>query len=165
MRAEPPITDDIVFHAQQAAEKSLKAVLSWHRIPFRKTHNLVELGEACCRIDKGLEPLLRRVAPLTEYAWKFRYPGDPAEPSAEEARGALTSGWVARGSKWVKVQGPIAPPLRFLPFTWTPPPDGCMRSRWGSSPHFRSSAQPARADCNKRRFSRSALIRNTQPCA
>jgi len=90
LQADPPFTDDIVFHAQQAAEKSLKAFLSWHRIPFRKTHNLVELGEACCQIDQGLEPLLRRAAPLTEYAWKFRYPGDPEEAGRDEATSALT---------------------------------------------------------------------------
>lgn len=89
LQANPPFAGDIVFHAQQAAEKSLKAFLSWHRIPFRKTHNLVELGEACCQIDRSLEPLLRRAAPLTEYAWKFRYPGDPEEPPAEEAATAL----------------------------------------------------------------------------
>ena len=28
-----------------------------------------------------LEPVLRSSAPLTEYAWKFRYPGDPDEPA------------------------------------------------------------------------------------
>jgi HEPN domain-containing protein len=91
LRADPPFSEDIVFHSQQAAEKSLKAFLSWHRVPFRKTHNLVELGEACCRIDQSLEPLLRRAAPLTEYAWKFRYPGDPEEPTAEEAGTALAT--------------------------------------------------------------------------
>jgi HEPN domain-containing protein len=89
LRADPPFADDIVFHSQQAAEKSLKAFLSWHRIPFRKTHNLVELGEACCRVDPGLEPPLRRAAPLTEYAWKYRYPGDPEEAGEEEAASAL----------------------------------------------------------------------------
>jgi HEPN domain-containing protein len=88
-QADPPFADDIAFHAQQATEKALKAFLSWHHTPFRKTHNLVELGEACCQIDPGLEPLLRLAAPLTEYAWKFRYPGDPEEPTAEEATGAL----------------------------------------------------------------------------
>ena len=88
LRAHPPFADDIVFHAQQAVEKLLKAFLSWHHIPFRKTHNLIELGEACCQVDQTLEPLLRRAAPLTEYAWKFRYPGDPAEASAEEAASA-----------------------------------------------------------------------------
>ena len=91
MQADPPFNEDIVFHAQQAAEKSLKAFLSWHRIPFRKTHNLVELGEACRGIDQSLEPLLRRAAPLTEYAWKFRHPGDPEEASAEEAAAALAT--------------------------------------------------------------------------
>ena len=56
-----------------------------------QTHNLVELGEACCQIDQSLDPLLRRAAPLTEYAWKFRYPGDPEEATAEEAAEALAT--------------------------------------------------------------------------
>lgn len=29
------------------------------------------------------------MVPLTEYAWRFRYPGDPVEPSEDEAREAL----------------------------------------------------------------------------
>jgi HEPN domain-containing protein len=87
--AEPPILDDIVFHAQQAAEKSLKGLLAWHDRPFRKTHDLVELGHACTELDRTLESLLRRAAPLTEYAWRFRYPGDPEEPGEDEARSAL----------------------------------------------------------------------------
>ena len=91
LQADPPFSEDIVFHSQQAAEKSLKAFLSWHRIPFRKTHNLVELGEACCQIDQSLESLLRRAAPLTECAWKFRYPGDPEEATAGEAGTALAT--------------------------------------------------------------------------
>ena len=89
LRADPPFVEDILFHSQQAAEKSLKAFLSWHGLPFRKTHNLVELGEACGHIDQSLESLFRRAAPLTEYAWKFRYPGDPEEPSVQEATDAL----------------------------------------------------------------------------
>ncbi len=40
----PPLTGDMVFHAQQLVKKSLKAFLSWHDQPFRKTHSLVELG-------------------------------------------------------------------------------------------------------------------------
>jgi hypothetical protein len=67
----------------------MKAFLSWHLVSFRKTHNLVELGEACTRIDPALEPLLRAAAPLTEYAWRFRYPGDPEDASAKEAADAL----------------------------------------------------------------------------
>jgi HEPN domain-containing protein len=91
LKAEPPFADDIVFHAQQAVEKTLKAYLSYNQVPFRKTHNLVELGHACAQIDQRLEPLLRRAAPLSEYAWKFRYPGDPHEATSEEAADALVA--------------------------------------------------------------------------
>jgi len=87
--AQPPLTSDIVFHAQQAAEKAMKGLLSWHDRPFRKTHNLVELGEACATVDGTLENLLRRAAPLTEYAWKFRYPGEPDTPPPDESEAAL----------------------------------------------------------------------------
>lgn len=87
--AKPPITPDVVFHAQQLVEKALKAFLTWHDQPFRKTHNLVELGGQCVAIEPLLEPLLRRAAPLTEYAWRFRYPGEPEEPTVAEAEEAV----------------------------------------------------------------------------
>ena len=50
LQAKPPLTADSVFHAQQAAEKSIKGFLSWHDRPFRKTHNLVEIGEQAAAI-------------------------------------------------------------------------------------------------------------------
>jgi HEPN domain-containing protein len=87
--ADPPFLEDVVFHSQQAVEKALKGFLTWHGVTFRKTHNLVELGESCVSVDPTLEPLLRSAAPLTEYAWKFRYPGEPNEPSLQEADDAL----------------------------------------------------------------------------
>ncbi|NPV58779.1 MAG: HEPN domain-containing protein [Actinobacteria bacterium] len=90
LTADPPITPDIVFHAQQLVEKSLKGFLSWNDVPFRKTHNLVELGEQCSKLDSTLETLLRKAAVLTEYAWKFRYPGELEEPTSQEAEEALT---------------------------------------------------------------------------
>ena len=31
--AEPPIVDDALFHAQQAAEKAIKGFLVWHEQP------------------------------------------------------------------------------------------------------------------------------------
>ena len=87
--ATPPLTGDMVFHAQQLVGKSLKPFLSWHDRPFRKTHSLVELGQQCAQLQPELEPLLREAAPLTEYAWKFRYPGEEEEPALEEADAAL----------------------------------------------------------------------------
>ncbi len=89
LTAQPPLTADIVFHCQQLAEKSLKAFLVWHNVPFRKTHNLVEIGQQCSAIEPTLPSLLRRAARLTEYAWRFRYPGEPEEPPVPEAKGAL----------------------------------------------------------------------------
>jgi hypothetical protein len=43
--------------------------------PFRKTHDLAEIGRQCAAIDVSLEPLLKRAESLTAYAWAFRYPG------------------------------------------------------------------------------------------
>jgi HEPN domain-containing protein len=87
--AQPPLSGDMAFHAQQAAEKAMKGFLTWHDRPFRKTHNLIEIGEACTAADSTLDALLRRAAPLTEYAWKFRYPGEPELPPLNEAEAAL----------------------------------------------------------------------------
>jgi HEPN domain-containing protein len=89
LTAVPPLTDDIVFHAQQAAEKAMKGYLSWYDQPFRKTHDLAEIGRQCAALDGSLEPLLRRAENLTVYAWAFRYPGEAEVPSVEESRSAL----------------------------------------------------------------------------
>jgi HEPN domain-containing protein len=89
--AKPALTRDAAFHAQQAAEKAMKGFLMWHGRPFRKTHNLVELGEQCLQMDSTLEVILRKAAPLTEYAWKFRYPGEAEAPSARICRDALAT--------------------------------------------------------------------------
>jgi HEPN domain-containing protein len=80
---------DIMFHAQQAAEKAMKAFLAYHDVPFRKTHHLDELGQQCLAIDPTLNVIAHAAAPLTEYAWRFRYPGDSDEPERAEAEEAL----------------------------------------------------------------------------
>ena len=89
LRAEPPFLAEVVFHAQQAVEKTLKGFLTFHGRIFRKTHNLVELGGASSAIAPALDALLAKAAPLTEFAWKFRYPGETEQPSLNEARDAL----------------------------------------------------------------------------
>ncbi len=58
-------------------------------VPFRKTHNLRESGEACARVDESLVSLAQRAEDLTQFAWVFRYPGEPEQPSREEAEAAL----------------------------------------------------------------------------
>jgi HEPN domain-containing protein len=62
-KADPPFLADIVFHAQQAVEKSMKAFLTWHSTPFRKTHLLEELGESCLTLDSTLRPVRTRRYP------------------------------------------------------------------------------------------------------
>ena len=52
-------------------------------------HDLAEIGRRCAGIDPSLESLLMRAASLTQYAWRFRYPGEPQEPSVEEAKRAI----------------------------------------------------------------------------
>jgi HEPN domain-containing protein len=89
LAAPPPLLDDAAFHCQQAVEKCLKAFLMWHGVPFRKTHSLEELGEQCLDLDTTLMKLVDRAVPLTEFAWKFRYPGEPEEPSIQEVQEAL----------------------------------------------------------------------------
>lgn len=89
LTASPPLFADAVFHCQQVVEKTLKAFLMWHNIPFRKTHSLEELGEQCLDLDQSMKSLIDKAVPLTEYAWKFRYPGEPEEPSREEAQESL----------------------------------------------------------------------------
>jgi HEPN domain-containing protein len=86
---DPPYCGDAMFHAQQAAEKALKAFLAWHESPFRKTHDLRELFGACCGADPSLVSLGERAEGLTPYAWVFRYPGESEEPTREEAENAL----------------------------------------------------------------------------
>ena len=89
-KTEPPLLEDVVFHCQQAAEKALKGFLTWHGSPFGKTHNLEEIGEQCLKLDTTLKEVVDRATPLTAYAWKFRYPGEPEGPSPKEADDALT---------------------------------------------------------------------------
>jgi HEPN domain-containing protein len=87
--ATPPFVRDALFHCQQGVEKAMKALLTWHDAAFRKTHNLEELGELCVTIDGTLAAAIEEVAPLSEYASRFRYPGAPWEPTTQEARESL----------------------------------------------------------------------------
>ena len=89
LAADPPLTGDAAFHCQQAVEKALKAFLTHHDHVFRKTHDIGELGVACLAFEPSLEDLLRRATPLTEYAWRFRYPGEVFEPATEEVGEAV----------------------------------------------------------------------------
>jgi HEPN domain-containing protein len=85
----PPLLDVAVYHAQQAAEKALKAFLTWRDEPFRRVHDLGELTRQCAGLDPDFLTLQVTAALLTPYAVAFRYPGAVLEPSAPDAEAAL----------------------------------------------------------------------------
>ena len=80
--------DTACFHAQQAAEKFLKAFLTHFTVMFPATHNLARLVELSARIDPSLRELTATVEPLTPYAVETRYDDQfwPNRDVAENAR-------------------------------------------------------------------------------
>lgn len=87
VRRKRPWTYGACFHAQQCAEKYLKAILVTHRQEFPKVHDLLALNTLCVQagVLTGLDPALLDV--LSAYAVRIRYPGD--DPTLEEARQAV----------------------------------------------------------------------------
>jgi predicted nucleotidyltransferase/HEPN domain-containing protein len=85
----PPFLGMTLFHCQQAAEKALKAFLACHDEPFAKPHKIGDIGVACLRFDPTLTDFGARAASLTDYAWKFRYPGGGPLPSVEATRDSV----------------------------------------------------------------------------
>lgn len=65
----------LLFHAQQAVEKSLKAVLTRYEIEFPYTHSLPRLVELIPE-SLGHRELLLSATVLTEFAVLTRYPGE-----------------------------------------------------------------------------------------
>lgn len=82
------LPEDLCFHAQQAAEKALKAVLIASSIPFPRTHNITRLLELIPE-DRVIPELVREAVVLTDYAVASRYPGAYEPVDEEERREAL----------------------------------------------------------------------------
>jgi HEPN domain-containing protein len=76
------LLEDLCFHAQQTAEKALKAVLVFRSVPFPRTHNIRTLIDL---LPEGSDlPEEAKGAPiLTDFAVLTRYPGD-FEPVTEQ---------------------------------------------------------------------------------
>lgn len=67
--------EQICFHAQQAAEKAIKAVLLSCEIGFPFTHDIEELLEVAESNGVELPDSIRNAGILTPYAVETRYPG------------------------------------------------------------------------------------------
>lgn len=84
----PPET--ICFLAQQGAEKYLKGYLVWQGVPFRKVHDLLEILNACRRVDDAFRKLEADCRMLNPYSVGVRYPGYPVDCTKEDACDALS---------------------------------------------------------------------------
>ena len=84
-----PLNSRAAFCAQQAAEKSLKGLLTFRKIPFKKTHDVRELGSQCAAGDRELMDATHCAAALSRFAVEGRYPGEWPTPTNEEAHKAL----------------------------------------------------------------------------
>ena len=74
-----PNYDGICFHAQQCAEKYLKARLCEADISFSKIHDLVILLEQALVAEPEWETFREDLAYLSDFAVTFRYPGESAD--------------------------------------------------------------------------------------
>jgi len=83
------LSSQVCFHAQQAAEKSIKAILLFQGIEFPLTHDLEELLEIAEDHGMAIPAKVRQTSNLTPYAVETRYPGFSGEIKADEVRNAL----------------------------------------------------------------------------
>lgn len=80
--------EHLCFHAQQAAEKALKAVLVAEGIRFPRTHDLAYLLDLLPS-HATVPPSLIDLALLTKFAVLQRYPGDAPPVTGADRRHAL----------------------------------------------------------------------------
>jgi len=83
-----PLTDIIYFHAQQAAEKYMKAYLIWLDIEFQKTHDVEDLVVVASKKDPPILKLKDSGAELSAFAVEARYP-EFEEPSLIDTKNAV----------------------------------------------------------------------------
>ncbi len=78
-----------MFHAQQAAEKALKAVYQHYSRVLRYTNDLDELIAGLEDEGISVPSEVADATVLTSYAWEARYPGLSEPITIEEYREAL----------------------------------------------------------------------------
>lgn len=75
----------ICFHAQQAVEKYLKALLAWKGVDFPRTHDVDFLLAECRKINPGQFDQID-LKSLTDFGVTIRYPDDFYVPDLSETR-------------------------------------------------------------------------------
>ncbi len=101
LRRKTPFTYSACFHAQQCAEKYLKALLVADGHTFSKVHDLLVLSNECAQAGILVAVSEDLLSSLSYYAVRVRYPGE--DPTPEEAREAIDTARVVRRfvRKWL----------------------------------------------------------------
>jgi HEPN domain-containing protein len=95
LSAEPEFRDIVVFHAQQAVEKYLKALLTRHQTEFPKTHVIRRLLLLLQPVEPTLASALEDANWLSPFGVDIRYPADfPETLPGDEARALEVAGRV-----------------------------------------------------------------------
>ena len=79
----------ICFHSQQLAEKYLKGLLNYHKINFRKIHDLLRLAELLKNTCKDINTLEKDLILLNSCYIESRYPDNFTEFNSHDAQNAF----------------------------------------------------------------------------
>jgi len=82
--AEDWVSDVLCFHAQQAAEKALKAFLIAKQVTPPRTHSIEILLEQCHFSDPSFPDY--EIGNLSYFSVEIRYPDEQYQPEAKETR-------------------------------------------------------------------------------
>ena len=85
--------DAAIYHCQQAAEKAVKAYLSYAGATIEKTHDVERLIKLAAKHLPQFGQWLDEAEIVTPYATRFRYPMEdvPMEPERSEFEEALNA--------------------------------------------------------------------------
>ena len=106
---KPPdaLWEDVCFHAQQAAEKALKAVYRQEDLAFRFTHDLRDLAGTLVERGISVPESVKRAVVLNDYAVVLRYPGvsEPVDEDDWLDAVQLAEAVVSWAERWVRPDG------------------------------------------------------------
>jgi len=103
----PEISDEIIgFHAQQAVEKWLKAVMANLGLPQQRTHDIDQLGRVLEEHGVQLPVPRPRLAELTDFAVPLRYE-DLLNAEPLDRRATMPSSVKSRDGRPINLREPV----------------------------------------------------------
>ena len=89
LESDESLLDMVVYHAQQCAEKALKAFIAYLGKQVPKSHDLSQLVQQCALESSSFTELFFMADILTPYGIAFRYPSELLEPDRFDAEEAV----------------------------------------------------------------------------